>query len=140
MNDLIDREDAIMALRLEYPMMPMFKSLREEWAIKTEGFRKAEEVIMKLPSADAPTTTTGVIDAIREAEYRGYMKDVEDRPKGKWIYCEDDEGQDGYRCSECGFFVPWYYDYEDSNYILDYKACPHCLARMKGADDGADNI
>ena len=56
--------------------------------------------------------------------------------KGEWIYCEDDEGQDGYRCSECGFFVPWYYDYEDSNYILDYKACPHCLARMKGATDG----
>lgn len=55
--------------------------------------------------------------------------------KGEWIYCEDDEGQDGYRCSECGFFVPWYYDYEDSNYILDYKACPHCLTRMKGADD-----
>ena len=55
--------------------------------------------------------------------------------KGEWIYCEDDEGQDGYRCSECGFFVPWYYDYEDSNYILDYKACPHCLARMKGAED-----
>lgn len=55
--------------------------------------------------------------------------------KGEWIYCEDDEGQDGYRCSECGFFVPWYYDYEDSNYILDYKACPHCLAKMKGADD-----
>jgi hypothetical protein len=45
MDDLIRREDAIKALRCEYPMMPMFKSLREEWAIKTEGFRKAEEVI-----------------------------------------------------------------------------------------------
>lgn len=71
------------------------------------------------------------------AEYeRGYKEGRESAErKGKWIYCEDDEGQDGYRCSECGFFVPWYYDYEDSNYILDYKACPHCLARMKGADD-----
>ena len=54
MSDLIRREDTIKALRLEYPTMPMFKSLREEWAIKTEGFRKAEEVIMKLPSADRP--------------------------------------------------------------------------------------
>ena len=84
MSDLIVREDAIMALRLEYPMMPLFKSLREEWAIKTEGFRKAEEVIMKLPSVDTPTTMTGVIDAIREAEYRGCMKAVEERPKGEW--------------------------------------------------------
>ena len=63
-----------------------------------------------------------------------------DRPQGEWTYCEDDDGQDGYRCSECGFFVPWYYDYEDSNYILDYKACPHCLARMKGADDDSNNV
>ena len=54
MRDTIYREDAIKALRLKYPMMPMFKSLREEWAIKTEGFHKAEEVIMKLPSADRP--------------------------------------------------------------------------------------
>ena len=72
-------------------------------------FRQAIERVQALPSAD--------------------------RPQGEWIYCEDDDGQDGYRCSECGFFVPWYYDYEDSNYILDYKACPHCLARMKGADN-----
>ena len=72
MNNLIEREDAIKALRLEYPTMPMFKSLREEWAIKTEGFRKAEEVIMKLPSAD--------------------------RPQGEWF--KDDEGT--FICSACG--------------------------------------
>ena len=89
MSDLIAREDAIMALRLEYPMMPLFKALREEWAIKTEGFRKAEEVIMRLPSVDAPTTMAGVTDAIREAEYRGYMKAVEERPKGEWIPCSE---------------------------------------------------
>lgn len=78
-----------------------------------------------------------IADAWCKAEYeRGYKDGRESAErKGEWIYCEDDEGQDGYRCSECGFFVPWYYDYEDSNYILDYKACPHCLARMKGAGD-----
>lgn len=54
--------------------------------------------------------------------------------QGEWIYCEDDEGQDGYRCSECGFFVPWYYGHEDINYIYKYHACPSCMAMMKGAD------
>ena len=54
MSDLIDREDAIKALRLEYPMMPSFKAMREEWVLRTEGFRRAEEVIMRLPSADRP--------------------------------------------------------------------------------------
>ena len=75
MSDLIKRSDAIKALRLEYPMMPMFKSLREEWAIKTEGFRKAEEVIMMLPSAD--------------------------RPQGEWERVPYSFAG-GYRCSICG--------------------------------------
>lgn len=44
----------------------------------------------------------------------------------KWIYCEDDTGQDGYICSECGFFVPWYYDYTDIDFIKLYKYCPSC--------------
>lgn len=52
MSDLIRKEDAIEALRLEYPMMPLFKAMREEWALRTEGFRRAEEVIMRLPSAE----------------------------------------------------------------------------------------
>ena len=55
--------------------------------------------------------------------------------QGEWIYCEDEEGQDGYRCSECGFFVPWYYSYEDINFIYKYHICPSCMARMKGTDD-----
>lgn len=59
-----------------------------------------------------------------------------DRPQGKWIYCEDYVGRDGYKCSECGFFVPWCYDvYADSNFIRHYHTCPHCDSRMKGADD-----
>jgi DNA-directed RNA polymerase subunit RPC12/RpoP len=29
----------------------------------------------------------------------------ENESKAKWVYCEDEYGQDGYKCSECGFFV-----------------------------------
>lgn len=70
-------------------------------------------------------------EIVKEAVER-FKKEYEviDRPQGKWIYCEDDEGQDGYKCSECGFFVPWYYGYEDINYIYKYHACPSCFARM----------
>ena len=46
---LIDADKVIMALRLEYPMMPMFKELREEWGLKTEGYRKAEKVVLETP-------------------------------------------------------------------------------------------
>lgn len=56
----------------------------------------------------------------------------EGRPQGEWTYGEDECGQDGWFCSECGFFVPWYYLYyeNDINFIREYKACPHCLAEM----------
>ena len=52
MSRYIDADALIMALRLEYPMMPMFKESQKEWAIKTEGYRKAEEVIKDAPSID----------------------------------------------------------------------------------------
>ena len=72
---------------------------------------------------------------------RQFEADKADRPQGEWIYCEDYVGHDGYKCSECGFFVPWCYDvYADCNFIRHYHTCPHCDSRMKGADDGADNI
>ena len=46
---LIDADKVIMALRLEYPIMPMFKELREEWNLKTEGYCKAERVVLETP-------------------------------------------------------------------------------------------
>lgn len=55
-----------------------------------------------------------------------------DRPQGKWIYCEDDSGHDGYKCSECGYFVPWCYDAQSCDFIWNYNFCPHCNADMRG--------
>jgi DNA-directed RNA polymerase subunit RPC12/RpoP len=58
-----------------------------------------------------------------------------DRPQGEWIYCEDEYGIDGYRCSNCGRHIPWDYQHKFINFIDDYHTCPFCDARMKGADD-----
>ena len=77
--------------------------------------------------------TVDLKDIHQEGHLEGYTKAInEERPTGEWIYGEDDCGQDGWFCSECGFFVPWYYQYyeKDINFIRDYKACPHCLAEM----------
>lgn len=55
------------------------------------------------------------------------------RKTGRWIYGEDDSGQDGWTCSECGFFVPWYYEYyglNNTDFIRDFHTCPHCDAKM----------
>ena len=97
------------------------------------------DAVKALPSADRPQKVIAQItfdeEKLREIVKKAVERfkeeyEVIDRPQGKWIYCEDDEGQDGYKGSECGFFVPWYYGYEDINYIYKYHACPSCFARM----------
>jgi hypothetical protein len=72
---------------------------------------------------------TEVIEKIKSGDLVIRSEEI---PTGEWIYGEDDCGQDGWFCSECGFFVPWYYQYyeKDIDFIRDYKACPHCLAEM----------
>ena len=70
MSKWIDADALIMALRLEYPMIPMFKENRKEWEIKTEGYRKAEEVIKDAPSID--------IVRCKECKHSEYREDFED--------------------------------------------------------------
>ena len=64
---------------------------------------------------------------------------IEERKTGKWIYGEND-GQDGWYCSECNSFIPWDYDYyglDNIDFIKDFKTCPFCDKKMTsytGAD------
>ena len=59
------------------------------------------------------------------------LKMLKEQGSREWIYCEDDSGQDGYRCSGCGFFEPWYYNYISIDFIKKYQFCPSCGAKMK---------
>lgn len=62
---------------------------------------------------------------------------IEPRAKGEWAYGEhDDTMWDGYRCSHCGFFVPWDYSHVFIDFIKDYHFCPSCGADMRGEQDG----
>lgn len=73
-------------------------------------------------------TATDVVKAIKDAEYRGYMKAVEDRPQGEWI--ENDDLDGGYwHCSVCKTPTEAYAAFKI------YPFCPFCGARMKGARD-----
>lgn len=58
------------------------------------------------------------IDALKEQE-------------AKWIYGEDETGVDGWYCSYCGFFEPWFYEFtNDIDFIKRYEHCPKCGRRM----------
>lgn len=67
-----------------------------------------------------------------------------ERKKGRWIYGEK-SGQDGWYCSECGGFIPWYYDFyglDNIDFIEDFKTCPFCDSKMvsyTGADMRGDS-
>ena len=90
-----------------------------------------------LNTLDNLSTATDVVKAIREAEYRGYMKAVADRPQGMWVY---DEHKGTYVCSECGKLEERFV-YGLGEYWYgrgESKFCPSCGARMKGADDETD--
>lgn len=55
-----------------------------------------------------------------------------ERKTAEWVYGEND-GQDGWYCSECHFFIPWYYDWyglDNIDFIKDFHTCPHCDAKM----------
>ena len=55
-----------------------------------------------------------------------------ERKTAEWVYGEKD-GADGWFCSECGFHVPWYYDYyglDNIDFIRDYHTCPCCDSKM----------
>jgi hypothetical protein len=51
--------------------------------------------------------------------------------KAEWIYGEDETGADGWHCSYCGFFEPWFYKFtDDIDFIRFYSFCPSCGRRM----------
>ena len=76
-----------------------------------------------------------------------FCKDIDEQPtiqpeskKGRWIYCEDSMADcvDGYRCDQCGFFIPWDYQHKSIDYIKDYNFCPHCGADMRTKETDCD--
>lgn len=64
--------------------------------------------------------------------------DVVEVRHGEWIYGENEEGHDGYRCSECGEFIPWEYDEYDIDFIKKVHYCPSCGAKMNREEQEYD--
>ena len=53
------------------------------------------------------------------------------KQEAEWIYSEDETGADGWHCSYCGFFEPWFYEFtDDIDFIRVYRHCPGCGRKM----------
>lgn len=76
----------------------------------------------KKETTDNFLTTTNIYKAIKEAEYRGYMKAVEDRLQREWISCEErlpEESGDYLVWMKYGMNAPTYWI---ESYDADEKA------------------
>jgi hypothetical protein len=150
-GDLINRADAIELLtEIVFDEPPYFDS-------ETLCRLYAEEQINTLPSAEIAETEPIVIRSrtlMPTKDFKEWAKRIKEvnpnavvipcdaevasaEVQGEWIYCEDNVALcvDGYKCSKCGFFVPWDYEHKSPYFIEDYHFCPNCGARMKGGDD-----
>lgn len=75
---------------------------------------------------------TSIRDAFEKGFRIGVQKTVQ-RPTGEWIYGEHEVAMcDGYRCDQCGYFVPWDYTHKSPYFIEEYHYCPSCGANMRG--------
>lgn len=130
-SDLIRREDALKALRLEYPMMPMFKSMRNDWATRTEGYREAERIILEVPAVEPKVKVITNIyldeDKMREIAQKSAEKAIREykQTSSYWIVLSNDK----IRCHECKRPIAWFGAARN-----EYpKYCPNCGAFMIGA-------
>jgi len=89
--------------------------MSEDLIKRSDAIKVVRHISMEFVDAD---TRQKLIEALPSA----------DRPQGEWEMQEDIDGLYGI-CSVCG------QDADFSHYYKAYNFCPHCGARMKGADD-----
>lgn len=124
MSDLIKRSDAIKAVRKSKwwhfcDLIPVLSAIKD------------------IPTADRPKGdyNRGYCDAVQgiadEMVKQGkYI--VQDRPQGEWIRTENHT----IKCCECGAeFTDDIMDACLTSRVPFPRACPICMARMKGADN-----
>lgn len=84
------------------------------------------ERVLKLTHKKSLTVTIPRLTAERAVSL---LKEQES--EAKWIYGEDKTGVDGWHCSECDFFEPWFYEFtDDIDFIRSYGHCPSCGRKM----------
>jgi len=73
-------------------------------------------------------------DSWYEEVFRMAIEALSERPTGEWIKDECKDGEQWYRCSNCG---ERYVLIETSGRSLDvgFPFCPHCTADMRGDEE-----
>lgn len=139
-GDTISRRQAIDALGDE----PEVWSGKDEYAQGLNNqWHYDRNAIKALPSAQPQDIAQDIARIIEnEKDMRVIAKNAQpERKTGRWIYGEND-GQDGWYCSECKGFIPWDYDFYGLNnidFIKDFKTCPFCDSKMISCT-GSENM
>lgn len=111
MSDLISRQAAINRIESHIRTGDELYPLTDTDKILNHAFEIAASCVYNLPS-------------------------VQER-KGRWVDCV---GSDHWKCSECGDRAPMYWDANRQEYDEWFSPyCPHCGAKMEGAEDAGRN-
>ena len=98
--------------------------------------REKEKVIENMNIAKAVLCNSNMVTPEMSIKIGQTISDAlsllkEQEAEAKWIYGEDKTGVDGWRCSECDFFEPWFYEFtDDVDFIRFYGHCPSCGRKM----------
>ena len=125
MNDLrkilITKYDAIVAVK---KYLDDENRIQGQEPIERHNRWRAEAILEDVPSIDAPEDWGRYSERLWQIAYE---RGKADRPQGEWIYIDEPiigNPYGRYKCSKCNLEEPFESDF-----------CPHCGARMKGADD-----
>ena len=67
---------------------------------------------------------------------RQFEADKKDRPQGEWIEMgQNEDGTHNVKCNQCDSAYKMRGHAKSISTKLKYRFCPHCGARMKGADN-----
>ena len=90
-----------------------------------------EKVISTLEEIKTQTAGIGLDSAVIAHKFIDIIIAMLKEQEAEWIYGEDETGVDGWHCSECSFFEPWFYEFDDDiDFIKRYEHCPKCGRRM----------
>lgn len=136
MSDMIDRQDAIDAMRKYEVDIPMYAP-RETDIFWDDAIDACCDAVEALPSVDLDLD--GYSKRLWKAAYERGKRDAEPvRMKGRWIPKEDRAKQEIFICSVCGgwAYSPWIGSRKTPKpNWCKYAYCPNCGADMRGEED-----
>ena len=105
---------------------------------KAEVYEECELIKIRCSNYMCQASVNSWHDEVEDA-IDAWNKRSADRPQGAWIEMgQNEDGTHNVKCNQCDSAYKMRGHAKSISTKLKYRFCPHCGARMKGADDEDD--